>query len=208
MNNQFSYGNFYPPKNEGFKAAPGEQPPLIVMNHSGPTRSASLALNMKIQYWTSRGFAILDVNYSGSSGYGRTYRDRLIGQWGLIDVIDCVNGAKYLADKQMADGKRMSISGGSAGGFTVLSALAFHKTFSAGVSRYGISSLESIASDSPKFESHYLESLIGPYSQSNELLKHRSPINHINDIEAPVLIMQGSEDKIVPPDQSENMFNV
>jgi dipeptidyl aminopeptidase/acylaminoacyl peptidase len=206
--NQLSYGNHYSPKNAKYWASADEKPPLIVMIHGGPTSCASMSLKMKIQYWTSRGFAVLDVNYSGSTGYGRAYRQRLNGQWGVLDVQDCVNGALYLAEKQLVDRKRMSISGGSAGGFTALCALTFHDVFSIGVSRYGISSLLILASDDHKFESHYLESLVGPYQESEELLIERSPINFINNINAPILIMQGSEDKVVPPSQSDKLFHV
>ena len=144
----------------------------------------------------------------GAPGYGRAYRQRLNGQWGVLDVEDCINGAKYLAEKQLVDNKRMSISGGSAGGFTALCALTFHDVFSAGVSRYGISSLQILASDDHKFESHYLESLVGPYNESEELLIERSPINFINNITVPLLIMQGSEDKVVPQSQSDELFHI
>ncbi|MFC2065266.1 alpha/beta hydrolase family protein [Chloroflexota bacterium] len=206
--NQLSYGNYYSPKNAAIKGSADEKPPLIVMIHGGPTLSTSMSLSMKIQYWTSRGFAVLDVNYSGSTGYGRTYRQRLNGQWGVLDVEDCINGANHLAEKELVDNKRMSISGGSAGGFTALCALTFHDVFSAGVSRYGISSLKILASDDHKFESHYLESLVGPYNESEDLLIERSPINFIHNISVPILIMQGSEDKVVPQSQSDELFHI
>jgi len=200
-----AYGNFYPPANSNNTGPNGEKPPLIVMIHGGPTSSASLTFNLKIQFWTSRGFAVLDVNYSGSSGYGRQYRQRLNGKWGVIDVEDCIQGAKYLASQRLVDGKQMSITGGSAGGYTALCALTFHSTFTAGVSRYGIGSLETLAIDTHKFESHYLERLVGPYTEASELYRQRSPIHFIEKINAPILLLQGSEDKVVPPIQSERM---
>jgi dipeptidyl aminopeptidase/acylaminoacyl peptidase len=176
------------------------------MLHGGPTAAASLALNLKIQLWTSRGFAVLDVNYSGSSGYGRQYRLRLNGNWGVLDVEDCIQGANYLAAQGRVDGKRMSITGGSAGGYTALCALAFHDAFTAGVSRYGIGSLETLAIDTHKFESHYLDNLVGPYPAASEVYRQRSPIHFIDQINAPILLLQGSEDKVVPPIQSERMY--
>ncbi|MFH2040615.1 MAG: S9 family peptidase [Chloroflexota bacterium] len=206
QNHLSAFGNFYPPANSDHTSAPDEKPPLIVMLHGGPTSEASLALNLKIQFWTSRGFAVLDVNYSGSSGYGRHFRLRLNGNWGVLDVEDCIQGANYLATQGLVDGKRMSITGGSAGGFTALCALAFHKTFTAGVSRYGIGSLETLALDTHKFEAHYLDSLVGPYPVSQAVYYQRSPIHFIDQINAPILLMQGSEDKVVPPIQSERMF--
>ncbi|HKZ44337.1 MAG TPA: S9 family peptidase [Anaerolineales bacterium] len=201
-----SHGIFYSPRNTVYESDKNEKPPLIVMIHGGPTSAASMSLSMKIQYWTSRGFAVLDVNYSGSTGYGRDFRKKLNGQWGILDVQDCINGALYLAETELVDRNRMSISGGSAGGYTTLCALTFHDVFSLGVSRYGVSSLKSLADDTHKFESHYLESLVGPYSQNEELLTDRSPINFIEKIKVPILIMQGSEDRVVPPSQSEILF--
>ena len=206
QNNQVSHGNFYPPKNPNHNAPDEEKPPLIVVLHGGPTSSASPSFNIKIQYWTSRGFAVLDVNYSGSSGFGRAYRRRLDGNWGILDVEDCIQGAKFLASKGLIDGKRMSITGGSAGGYTTLCALAFHNAFSAGVSRYGIGSLETLAADTHKFEAHYLDSLVGPFPTALEVYRQRSPIYFIERINAPVLLLQGSEDKVVPPIQSERMY--
>ncbi len=206
QNNLNAYGNFYPPVNTNFSSLPDEKPPLIVMLHGGPTSAASLSLNLKIQFWTSRGFAVLDVNYSGSSGYGRQYRLRLNGNWGVLDVEDCILGAKYLASQGLVDAKRMSITGGSAGGYTALCALTFHDTFTAGVSRYGIGSLETLATDTHKFEAHYLDSLVGPYPATREVYQQRSPIHFIDQINAPILLLQGSEDKVVPPIQSERMY--
>ena len=206
QNNLSAYGNFYPPVNLNHSAPTGEKPPLIVMLHGGPTSAASLALNLRIQFWTSRGFAVLDVNYSGSSGYGRQYRLRLNANWGVLDVEDCIQGAKYLATQGLVDGERMSITGGSAGGYTALCALTFHDTFTAGVSRYGIGSLETLAVDTHKFESRYLDSLVGPYPAASEVYRQRSPIHFIDQINAPILLLQGSEDKVVPPIQSERMY--
>ena len=206
QNNLSAYGNFYPPANTNYNSPPGEKPPLIVMLHGGPTAAATLAFNLKIQFWTSRGFSVLDVNYSGSTGYGRHYRLRLNGNWGVLDVEDCIQGANYLAKQGLVDGNRMSITGGSAGGYTALCALTFHNTFSAAVSRYGIGSLETLALDTHKFEAHYLDSLVGPYPASKDVYRQRSPIHFIDQIDAPVLLLQGSEDKVVPPIQSERIF--
>ncbi|MFN2216504.1 MAG: prolyl oligopeptidase family serine peptidase [Anaerolineales bacterium] len=203
-----AHGIFYHPNNSAYHGSEKEIPPLIVMIHGGPTSAATMSLSMKIQYWTSRGIAVLDVNYSGSTGYGTEYRKRLNGQWGVLDVSDCINGAQYLAERDLVDRNRMSISGGSAGGFTTLCALAFHNVFSVGVSRYGVSSLKSLAGDTHKFESHYLESLVGHYDEVEELLEKRSPINYAENIKVPLLLMQGSEDKVVPPIQSESLFHV
>ena len=206
QNNLNAYGIFYPPVNLNHSAPPEEKPPLIVMLHGGPTAAASLALNLKIQFWTSRGFAVLDVNYSGSSGYGRQYRRRLNGNWGVLDVEDCIQGAKYLTSQGLVDGKRMSITGGSAGGYTALCALTYHDSFTAGVSRYGIGSLETLAIDTHKFEARYLDSLVGPYPATKEVYRQRSPIHFIDQINAPILLLQGREDKVVPPIQSERMY--
>lgn len=206
QNDLDTYGNFYPPQNIHCSSPAGEKPPLIVMLHGGPTSIASVTLSLKVQYWTSRGFAVLDVNYSGSSGYGRPYRLRLNGNWGVLDVEDCIQGAKYLASQGLVDGKRMSITGGSAGGYTALCALAFHNTFTAGVVRYGIGSLETLALDTHKFESRYLDNLVGPYPASKEIYQQRSPIHFIDQINAPILLMQGSDDKVVPPIQSERIY--
>ncbi|HBG73907.1 MAG: peptidase [Chloroflexi bacterium GWB2_49_20] len=206
QNKLIAYGNFYPPVNINHNPSPGETPPLIVMLHGGPTSTASLALDMKIQYWTSRGFAVLDVNYSGSTGYGRAYRERLNGNWGVLDVEDCIQGARHLASQGRVDAQRMSITGGSAGGYTALCALTFHETFTAGVSRYGIGSLETLATDTHKFESHYLDRLVGPFPAARELYRQRSPIHFIEQISAPILLLQGSEDMVVPPIQSERMY--
>ncbi|HVI70865.1 MAG TPA: prolyl oligopeptidase family serine peptidase, partial [Pyrinomonadaceae bacterium] len=172
-----AHGFFYPPQNPDYRAPENEKPPLIVKSHGGPTAAASTALSLSIQYWTSRGFAVLDVNYGGSTGYGRQYRERLNKKWGIVDVDDCVNGARYLADRGEVDPGRLIITGGSAGGYTTLSALTFRKTFKAGASHFGISNLESMARDTHKYESQYLTGLLGPYPQRKDIYFDRSPIN-------------------------------
>jgi dipeptidyl aminopeptidase/acylaminoacyl peptidase len=200
-----AHGLFYPPANPDYTALPGERPPLLVKSHGGPTAAAWNTLEPLIQFWTSRGIAVLDVNYRGSSGYGREYRNLLRGQWGIVDVEDCINGAKSLAQTQRIDPMRVMISGGSAGGYTTLCALTFHNFFRAGGSHYGVSDLEALAKDTHKFESRYLDSLIGPYPERRDLYLARSPINHADHISAPVIFFQGDEDRIVPPDQTEKM---
>jgi dipeptidyl aminopeptidase/acylaminoacyl peptidase len=200
-----AHGLFYAPRNRDFAAAAGELPPLLVMSHGGPTSAASSSLNLGIQYWTSRGIAVLDVNYGGSSGYGRAYRERLKGRWGIVDVDDCVNGARHLAERGLVDGRRLLITGGSAGGYTTLCALAFHDLFRAGASHFGVSDLEALALDTHKFESRYLDSLVGPYPERRDLYVQRSPIHHVDRLSCPVVFFQGLEDKIVPPDQAERM---
>jgi dipeptidyl aminopeptidase/acylaminoacyl peptidase len=202
-----AYGFFYPPNNKDYCAPAGERPPLLVKSHGGPTAATSTAFNLKIQYWTSRGIAVLDVNYGGSTGYGREYRERLKGNWGIVDVDDCVNGAKYLADLGEVDGDRLVIDGGSAGGYTTLAALTFRDTFKAGASFYGVSDLEALATDTHKFESRYLDSLIGPYPERKDLYVERSPIHYTDRLSCPVIFFQGDEDKIVPPNQAEMMVN-
>jgi len=196
---------FYPPANKDFVAPPGELPPLIVHSHGGPTAAASPTLDWKVQYWTSRGFAILDVDYGGSTGYGRAYRQRLQGQWGIGDVDDCVNGARFLAREGRVDPKRLAISGGSAGGYTTLCALTFHNTFKTGASYFGVSDLEALAKDTHKFESHYLDGLIGPYPERRKLYQERSPIHYVDRLSVPIAFFQGAEDAIVPPSQAEAM---
>ncbi|QIL89017.1 prolyl oligopeptidase family serine peptidase [Microbulbifer sp. SH-1] len=196
---------YYPPCNPTYTAPAGEKPPLIVFGHGGPTGATSAGLNLKVQYWTSRGFAILDVNYSGSTGYGRKYRDRLQGQWGILDVEDVCAGAEYLVQQGLADPARLLIKGGSAGGYTVLAALTFHDTFSAGASHYGIGDLTTLARDTHKFESRYLDKLVGPWPEAESVYRARSPINHIEQLDCPVIFFQGMEDKVVPPDQAETM---
>ncbi len=196
---------FYPPQNAGYTAPPGERPPLIVISHGGPTGSTWTTLRWEIQYWTSRGIGVLDVNYGGSTGYGRSYRERLKGQWGIVDVDDCVNGARYLVERGEVDGGRLAIRGGSAGGYTTLCALTFRDTFKAGASHYGVSDLEALAKETHKFESRYLDSLIGPYPARRDLYLERSPIHFTDRLSCPVIFFQGLEDEVVPPNQAELM---
>jgi dipeptidyl aminopeptidase/acylaminoacyl peptidase len=196
---------FYRPRHTEVSAPAGERPPLIVMSHGGPTAATSSALNLKIQYWTSRGFAVLDVNYRGSAGYGRAYRRRLDGAWGVIDVEDCIEGARHLVAQREVDAARLAIRGGSAGGYTTLCALTFHRVFHAGASHYGISDLELLAHDTHKFESRYLERLVGPFPQERERYRRRSPIHHADRLSCPVIFFQGAEDRVVPPDQTERL---
>jgi dipeptidyl aminopeptidase/acylaminoacyl peptidase len=200
-----AYGLFYRPRNPDFGAPEGEKPPLLVRCHGGPTSAASSALNLGIQYWTSRGIAVLDVNYGGSTGFGRAYRDRLQGQWGTVDVEDCINGAKFLVERGLVDPERMVISGGSAGGYTTLAALVFHDVFRGGASYYGVSDIAALARDTHKFEARYLDWLIGPYPQSEALYRERSPLYHAERLSRPVIFFQGDEDAIVPPNQTEAM---
>lgn len=200
-----AHGFFYPPQNPDYRAPANEKPPLIVKSHGGPTAAASTALSLSIQYWTSRGFAVLDVNYGGSSGYGRQYRERLNKKWGIVDVDDCVNGARYLADRGEVDGQRLVITGGSAGGYTTLCALTFRNTFKAGASHFGISNTESMARDTHKYESQYLTGLLGPYPERKDIYYDRSPINFSERLSCPVIFFQGLEDKVVPADQAETM---
>jgi len=202
-----AYGFFYPPQNGDFAAPEGELPPLLVKSHGGPTAATSAIFSPSIQYWTSRGIAVLDVNYGGSTGYGRDYRDRLKNNWGIVDVDDCVNGALYLAKRQRVDGDRLCIDGGSAGGYTTLAALAFRDVFKAGASFYGVSDLEALARDTHKFESRYLDGLIGPYPDAKDVYEARSPIHHTDKLSCPVIFFQGDEDKIVPPNQAEMMVD-
>ncbi len=197
-----SHALFYAPANPLFSASADEKPPLIVLAHGGPTSAARSQLSLAIRFWTSRGFAVADVNYRGSSGFGRAYRQKLHGQWGVADVEDCVSVAQYLSERGKVDANRLIIRGGSAGGFTVLSALAFHDTFTAGASLYGVADLEALANDTHKFESRYLDNLIGPWPAEADLYAARSPINHLDGFTAPMIVLQGSEDAIVPPNQS------
>ena len=197
---------YYPPRLEGHQAPAGDLPPLIVVSHGGPTTATSATFDLKLQYWTSRGFAVVDVNYGGSSGYGRDYRRRLNWQWGIVDVEDCVNAARYLASAGKADPRRLVIRGGSAGGYTTLAALTFHPgVFAAGASYYGISDIEVLARDTHKFESRYLDTLVGPYPAAADVYKARSPIHFVDDLACPLILFQGLEDKVVPPNQSQMM---
>jgi len=200
-----SHGFFYPPANPAFRAPAGERPPLIVIGHGGPTGATTAAYNPGIQFWTSRGFAVLDVNYRGSTGYGRAYRALLDGAWGVADVEDCVNGARFLAGAGRVDPARMAIRGRSAGGYTVLAALAFHDVFAAGASYYGIGELEALARDTHKFESRYLDRLVGPWPEAAALYRERSPLRHVDGLSCPVIFFQGLEDAVVPPNQAQMM---
>ena len=204
-NGLIAYAFFYPPQNQDYTPPKGEKPPLLVKSHGGPTASVSSTFNLKIQYWTSRGFGFLDVNYGGSTGYGREYRQRLNQQWGIVDVDDCANAAKYLAEQGLVDSERLAIAGGSAGGYTTLCALTFRDVFKAGASHYGVSDLEALATDTHKFESRYLDGLIGPYPERKDLYEARSPIHFTDQLSCPAIFFQGLEDKIVPPNQAEMM---
>ena len=203
-----AYGFFYPPQNRDFVAPEGERPPLLVHSHGGPTAMTTATLDLSTQYMTSRGIAVLDVNYGGSTGYGREYRRRLDGQWGVVDVDDCANGARHVAERGLADDARLMIAGGSAGGYTALCALAFRDAFAAGASHYGVSDVEALARETHKFESRYLERLIGPYPERADLYRQRSPIHSTDRLSCPVIFFQGLEDKVVPPNQAETMFEV
>ncbi len=203
--NQSAHAFFYRPQNGDYAEPSGERPPLIVMSHGGPTAAASSTLNPAVQFWTSRGLAVADVNYGGSTGYGRSYRKRLEGQWGVVDVDDCANCARFLVERGEVDGKRLAIRGGSAGGFTTLAALTFRNIFKAGASHYGVGDLEALATDTHKFESRYLDGLIGPYPARRDLYRERSPIYAVDRLSCPVIFFQGLEDRIVPPGQAERM---
>ncbi len=195
----------YPPLNGDYVAPDGEKPPLIVISHGGPTGMATSTLKLSTQYWTSRGFAVLDVNYGGSSGFGRAYQDALKGLWGIVDVEDCVSGARFLTERGLADPRRLIIRGGSAGGFTTLCALAYHDIFKAGASYYGVSDLKALDDDSHKFESHYNNYLIAPAPECERIYLERSPIHHTDRLKSPMIFFQGLDDKVVPPPQSEAM---
>jgi dipeptidyl aminopeptidase/acylaminoacyl peptidase len=195
----------YPPRNDGFAAPAGERPPLIVIGHGGPTGMATNTLKLATQFWTSRGFAVLDVNYGGSTGFGRAYRQLLSGKWGVVDVEDCIAGARFLADQDLVDCERLAIRGSSAGGYTTLAALAFHDVFKAGASYYGIGDLRALDADTHKFESRYTDDLLGPASERERLYVERSPIHAVDRLSCPVIFFQGLDDKVVPPAQAEAM---
>jgi dipeptidyl aminopeptidase/acylaminoacyl peptidase len=199
------HGWYYPPTNPDHTAPDGESPPLITLSHGGPTGFAQAGFNVSLQYWTSRGFAVLDVNYRGSTGYGRQYRDALRGGWGVVDVADCAGGAVALAERGLADPTRLIVRGGSAGGYTTLQALTTTDAFTAGISIYGVADLEALARDTHKFEARYLDGLIGPYPEAIEVYRERSPIRHVESLSVPLLLLQGSEDAVVPPNQAETM---
>jgi dipeptidyl aminopeptidase/acylaminoacyl peptidase len=204
-NDQTAHAFYYPPHNQDFSAPAGELPPLILISHGGPTGATDPALNLGIQFWTSRGFGVVDVNYGGSVGYGRAYRQRLNGRWGVVDVQDCLHAARFLAASGRVDPDRLIIRGGSAGGYTTLAVLTFHDEFAAGASYYGIGDLTALAEETHKFESRYLDSMIGPYPEQADLYHKRSPIHFSEQLNCPVIFFQGLEDKVVLPNQAEMM---
>jgi dipeptidyl aminopeptidase/acylaminoacyl peptidase len=203
-----AHATYYPPKNLGFEAPPGEKPPLIVRCHGGPTASGGPTYAFEYQYWTSRGIAVVDVNYGGSSGYGRAYRMRLNGNWGVVDVDDCISAARYLVGQGLADGDRVSITGGSAGGFTVLLSLTKRNLYNAGSSHFGIGDLELFIKETHKFEAHYVDTLVGPYPERVDLYRDRSAVHFADNLKVPVILFQGLEDTIVPPSQAEEFVAV
>jgi dipeptidyl aminopeptidase/acylaminoacyl peptidase len=196
---------WYPPKNREYEGPSGELPLLIVLSHGGPTSMTSNSFSLSIQWWTSRGFGVVDVNYGGSTGYGRAYRERLYGQWGVVDVGDCAAAAKFLVERGLVDGNRLIIRGGSAGGFTTLAALTSLNLFKAGASYYGVGDLRLLAKDTHKFESRYLNKLVGRLPEAEALYRERSPISHVDKLACPVIFFQGEDDKTVPPNQAETM---
>ncbi len=198
-----AHGVYYPPTNHGFTAPAGSSPPLIVMIHGGPTSQAGSSFDLDVQFWTTRGFAVVDVDYGGSTGYGREVRNELDGEWGIVDVDDCCAAAQWLADQGLADAHRLAIRGGSAGGFTVLAALAFRDVFAVGASHYGIADLSALAEETHKFESRYTDRLIGPWPEARSVYEERSPIHHIDGFDRPLIVFQGLDDMVVPPNQAE-----
>jgi dipeptidyl aminopeptidase/acylaminoacyl peptidase len=203
---RFAHALYYRPTNPEVQGPPDEAAPLIVLSHGGPTSAARPQLALGVQYWTTRGFGVVDVNYGGSTGYGRSYRRRLVGEWGVVDVDDCVAATRHLVDRGDADRDRLVIRGGSAGGFTTLAALTFREVFAAGASLYGIADLEALARDTHKFEAHYTDSLVGPYPARRDLYVERSPIHHTDELDCPIILLQGLEDQVVPPSQAEMMI--
>jgi dipeptidyl aminopeptidase/acylaminoacyl peptidase len=197
------HGWFYPPRNGDFTAPTGTRPPLITLSHGGPTASAQPGFTLAYQFWTSRGYAILDVNYGGSTGYGRAYRERLRDRWGIVDVADCAAGAQAVGERGLADPNRLAIKGGSAGGYTTLRALTSTTVFGAGISQYGVGDLEALATDTHKFESRYLDGLVGAYPADRATYVERSPLHHVDRLATPILLLQGLDDKVVPPNQAE-----
>jgi dipeptidyl aminopeptidase/acylaminoacyl peptidase len=206
-NNDLAYGFYYRPYNPDWSAPGGEKPPLLVKSHGGPTSAADCGLDLSLQFWTSRGFAVLDVNYRGSSGFGRKYREKLYGQWGVFDVIDCISGARHLATCGEVDSNKLAITGGSAGGYTTLCGLTFHDQFKAGASYYGISDLVALVTNTHKFELHYLDWLIAPYRPAHPLYHDRSPVNFVDKLSAPIIFLHGQDDPVVPVDQAKKMYS-
>lgn len=200
---RMAHALYYAPTSATVIGLPRERPPLVVRSHGGPTANASTALDLDLQLFTSRGIAVVDVDYGGSSGYGRAYRQELNGQWGVVDVDDCVAAARFLVARGDVDQERLAIEGGSAGGYTTLAALAFRDVFAAGISEYGIGDLETLARDTHKFESHYTDRLVGPYPAMAERYRQRSPVHYLDEVSCPVLVLQGAEDRVVPPAQAE-----
>jgi dipeptidyl aminopeptidase/acylaminoacyl peptidase len=206
-NNEQAFGFYYPPNNQDYAGPADSLPPLIVKVHGGPVAAAHATLNPSIQFWTSRGFAVFDVNHRGSTGYGREFRKKLYPNWGIVDIEDAANGVQWLVSQHLVDGDKVAIRGGSAGGYTTLAALAFQNVFKAGTSYYGISDLEILATDTHKFESRYLDQLIGPYPEMKHIYQQRSPLNSVDNIKVPLLLLQGLDDKVVPPNQSQLIFD-
>lgn len=202
-NGRTAYALYYPPTNPTVTPPNDELPPLIVKIHGGPTSAARPQLSLGIQFWTSRGFGVADVNYGGSTGYGRMFRNHLRQSWGVVDVADCEAAARSLAASGRVDGDRLCITGGSAGGFTTMAAMAFGDTFAAGASHYGVADLELLATDTHKFESRYLDSMVGPYPAERQRYRDRSPIDHLDGFDRPLIVLQGLEDEVVPPNQAE-----
>ncbi|MDQ1289249.1 MAG: hypothetical protein QG622_2815 [Actinomycetota bacterium] len=198
-----AYGWFYPPAGDGVAGPHGERPPLLVSVHGGPTEAADPSFRLGTQFWTTRGFAVVEVDHGGSTGYGRPYRRLLDGAWGIVDVEDACAAARWLAAEGMVDGRRMAIRGGSAGGFTTLAALATSDVFAAGASRYGVADLASLARDTHKFESRYLDRLVGPWPEASEVYHERSPLSRLDGFTVPIIILQGMRDEVVPPTQAE-----
>lgn len=204
-NGATAYGFYYPPKNPDYEAPPGEKPPLLVFTHGGPTGATNPVLSLDIQFWTSRGFAVVDVNYRGSTGYGRAFRNELRGNWGLYDIEDTVSAARYLVGRGLADPERLAIRGGSAGGYTTLAAATFTDTFRAGASYFGVSDLGALARDTHKFESHYLDRMVGPWPEEEPTYRARSPLFNLERLRTPLILLQGLDDRVVPPNQAEMM---
>jgi dipeptidyl aminopeptidase/acylaminoacyl peptidase len=202
-----AYAFFYAPRNPDHTVPDGELPPLLVRTHGGPTSATPASLHLDTQFWTTRGIAVLDVNYGGSSGYGREYRARLDGMWGVVDLDDCVNGALHMVRQGRVDGRRMAINGGSAGGYTTLCALTFRDAFATGASYFGVADLELLARDTHKFESRYLDRLVAPYPHRVDVYRERSPIHHTDRLARPVILFQGLDDRVVPPAQAQAMFD-